>query len=101
MSRWDTPQKEGYAIFYALNKCHYLLRDRRFTIRTDHANLIKLHEGYAANKKVQRWLLCFQHYNATFEYIKGKDNVVADVISRHYFNTMELHSIKGKLNLQN
>jgi hypothetical protein len=100
MKRWDTPQKEGYAIFYALDKFDYLLRDRKFTIKTDHANLTRLRVDYSANKKVQRWLLCFQHYNATFEYIKGKDNVVADVMSRHCVNHMELHSIEGRLNLQ-
>jgi hypothetical protein len=56
MRRWDTPQKEGFAIFYALDKFDYLLRDRKFTVRTDHVNLTRLREDYSSNKKVQRWL---------------------------------------------
>ena len=39
MSRWSTIQQEGYAIFYAITSWEYLLRDRRFLVRTDHANL--------------------------------------------------------------
>jgi hypothetical protein len=100
MRRWDTPQKEGFDIFYALNKFDYLLRDRRFTVRTDHANLTRLREDYSTNKKVQRWLTCFQHYDIDFEYIKGSLNVVADVLSRHCINHFSVHNIKARLNTQ-
>ena len=34
--------KEGFAIFYALKKWEYLLRNRKFTILTDHRNLTQL-----------------------------------------------------------
>jgi hypothetical protein len=100
MSRWDTPQKEGFAIFYALDKFDYLLRDRKFTVRTDHENLTRLRDNYSTNKKVQRWLTCFQHYDIDFEYIKGSLNVVADVLSRHCVNVMTLENIEGHLNVQ-
>jgi hypothetical protein len=39
---WDTPKKEGYAIFYSLSKWEYLLRDRHFKLKTDHKNLTQL-----------------------------------------------------------
>ena len=98
--RWDTPQKEGYAIFFALNKFDYLLRDRRFTVRTDHANLTKLKNDYSSNKKVQRWLTCFQHYDITFEYIKGSLNIVADTLSRHCINLSKSSDLTTSLNSQ-
>jgi len=83
MRRWDTPQKEGFAIFYALLKLDYLLRDRRFTIRTDHKNLSILRgESYITNLKVQRWLTTFQHYDFNIEYVKGEINMIADALSR-------------------
>ena len=82
MSRWDTPQKEGFAIFHALDKLDYLLRDRHFTIRTDHANLTKLKHSYSTNKKVQRWFLAMQQYDFDIEPIAGKDNVIGDNLSR-------------------
>ena len=100
MRRWDTPQKEGYAIFYALDKFDYLLRDRHFTVRTDHANLTRLRDSYSTNKKVQIWLTCFQHYDITFEYIKGSSNVVADTLSRHCINHFSVQITKKFLNTQ-
>ena len=80
--QWDTPQKEGYAIFYALKKWEYLLRDRRFTLKTDHDNLVKLKSMYTTDKKVQRWLSCYQGYDYHLEYIKGEKNEIADSLSR-------------------
>jgi transposase InsO family protein len=100
MRRWDTPQKEGYAIFYALDKFDYLLRDRKFTVRTDHVNLTRLREDYSTNKKVQRWLTCFQHYDIDFDYIKGSDNVVADILSRHCLNHFSVQGVQAHLNTQ-
>jgi hypothetical protein len=38
--KWSTTEKECFAIFYALVKFEYLLRDVHFCIRTDHRNLI-------------------------------------------------------------
>jgi hypothetical protein len=80
MSRWSTIQQEGYAIFYAVTSWEYLLRDRRFVVRTDHANLRLLHAE--SNPKVIRWMLTLQSYDFDIEHIKGKDNEVADGFSR-------------------
>ena len=84
MRRWDTPQKEGFAIYYALLKLDYLLRDRKFEVRTDHHNLSILRgDSYLTNLKVQRWLTTFQHYDFNINYVKGLDNAIADALSRH------------------
>ena len=90
MLNWDTPQKEGYAIYYALQKWEYLLRDRQFYIKTDHANLTRLKNDYGSNKKVQRWLLCFQSFDFELEAIAGDTNIVADALSRLCTNNEEV-----------
>ena len=82
LQNWDVPEKEGYAIFYALQKWAYLLRDRKFTLKTDHENLTRLKTDYTSDKKVQKWLLCFQSYDYTLEYIPGETNLIADAFSR-------------------
>ena len=79
---WTTAEKEGYAIFYALDKLEYLLRDREFVLRTDHDNLRLLKEKYGANQKVQRWFKAFMSYDFTIEHIKGSLNEIADSFSR-------------------
>ena len=50
--RCDTLEKEAYAIFYALKKLEHLLRDVKFTLRTDHKNLTFLNKEHSG--KVQR-----------------------------------------------
>jgi len=69
-------------MFYAIDNWAYVLRDRPFTVHTDHVNLIRLKEDYMDNKKVQRWLRCFQGYDFDIVTIRGEDNIVADALSR-------------------
>ena len=79
---WDTPMKEGFAIFYALKKWEYLLRDRQFTVMTDHENLTRLRADHDTNKMVKRWFMAFQEFDITWEWVKGVNNDVPDTFSR-------------------
>ena len=92
-SSWDTPMKEGYAIFYALMKWEYLLRDRQFVIETDHQNLTRLRaDHYDSNKMVKRWFMAYQEYDILdWVYRKGVDNEVPDSLSRLCPDVTEEH----------
>ena len=82
--RWSTPEKECYAIYYAMRKLDYLLRDRQFLLRTDHRNLTFLNIN--SSPKVIRWKLEIQEYDFKIEYIPGPLNIEADALSRMDFN---------------
>ena len=84
--RWDTVEKESYAIFFACQKLKHLLNDKKFTIRTDSKNLTYLNTEHKS--KVQRWKLAIQHLDFNVEHIPGKENIEADGFSRwvHYPN---------------
>ena len=77
---WSTFEQEGYAIHQALKKFEYLLRDVKFTLRTDHRNL--LYMNMKASDKVLRWKLDIQQFDFDVEHIPGPDNIVADLYSR-------------------
>ncbi len=77
---WSVPEKEAYAIYYALQKLEYLVRDVYFVLRTDHKNLTYINSEGSA--KVRRWKLAIQEYNFDIEHIAGEDNLVADAFSR-------------------
>jgi hypothetical protein len=80
---WDTPMKKGFVIFYALKKWEYLLRDREFSILTDHENLTRLRADHKTNKMVKRWFMCYQEYDVkNWGWVKGADNMVPDQFSR-------------------
>jgi hypothetical protein len=78
--RWDTPEKEAFAIFLALKKWDHILRNVHFVLRTDHKNLTYI--NFAGSAKVYRWKLSIQGFDFDIEHIAGKDNIVADVMSR-------------------
>jgi len=60
--RWATPDKEAYAIIYALLKLRYLIRDTHFAPLTDHKNLIFINLDFKS--RVKRWtLIMIQEYD--------------------------------------
>ena len=78
--RWNTIEKECYAILRTLQKFDYLLRDIQFNLYTDHRNLIFLRTP--PSPKVLRWKMSIQEYNFFIYHIDGDKNVVADAFSR-------------------
>jgi cleavage and polyadenylation specificity factor subunit 1 len=77
--RWHTPQKEAYAIVYAFKQLDYLIRGVKFTLRTDHKNLIYIND--TMTEMVIRWKIAVQDYDFDIEHIPGVDNIVADGLS--------------------
>ena len=80
-TKWSTIEKEGYAIYYALQKLDHYLHNAKFTIKTDHQPLKYILDSPMQNKKIQLWALCMAGYNCTVQYVKGSDNP-SDLLSR-------------------
>ena len=80
--RWSVIEKEAFAIHYALQKLDHYLHNAQFIIRTDHKPLKYLLDAPMENKKIQLWALSMAGYNCKIEYIPGKFNCVADLLSR-------------------
>jgi transposase InsO family protein/predicted aspartyl protease len=81
-TRWSTIEKEGFAIYYALQKLDLYLHGSQFVIRTDHKPLKYILDAKMENKKIARWALSVAGYNCKVEYIEGKENHCADLLSR-------------------
>ena len=82
--KWSTTQKELIAVVFALKKWIRYLLPKHFTIFTDHKNLEELFK-YGPQKKInkiQRWIILLQQFDFTARYLPGKDNYVADYLSR-------------------
>ena len=78
--KWSVIQKEAFAIYFCCTALDAQLRDRHFTILTDHKNLTFLKLG--SNPMVVRWHLALQELDFSIEYVKGVDNAIADAMSR-------------------
>ncbi|XP_065426955.1 uncharacterized protein LOC135976185 [Chrysemys picta bellii] len=75
-------EKECYAIVWAVKQLRPYLFNRRFRILTDHSPLVWLHRTKGTNSKLLRWSLVLQEFDMEITHIKGKENWVADALSR-------------------
>ena len=76
-------EKEALAVVVSVKHFNQYLYGKKFTIRTDHQCLKYLKNcGDSPNARLQRWCLFMQNYNYHVEYIRGKDNIEADYLSR-------------------
>ena len=78
--KWSVPEKEGYAIFYAIKKWEHLLRDVRFILETDHENITYL--NFEGTDKVRRWKMLVMEFDFDIKFLAGVKNGVADAFSR-------------------
>jgi hypothetical protein len=74
--------KEMPAIMHALAKFRQYLVGVKFVVRTDHNNLKYVLEQKDLNERQQKWVSKIQVYDFDIEFVKGKNNVVADALSR-------------------
>lgn len=75
-------ERETYAIICDLQKLDYYLSRATFTIKTNHRPLQYLLETKWTNKKIQQWALKLSGYNCKIEYLAGRDNICADLLSK-------------------
>ncbi len=73
---------EAAALIFAVTKWQIYLMGRHFVIRTDHHALAFLQQCRPPNARLIRFLMFLQQYNFTIEYTKGRENFLADYLSR-------------------
>uniref|UniRef100_H3GBI2 Reverse transcriptase n=1 Tax=Phytophthora ramorum TaxID=164328 RepID=H3GBI2_PHYRM len=75
--------KELLAMRYALIKFRvYLLGEQTFAVYTDHASLRTAMKSPHLSQCMARWLSFFAEYNFVVHYKPGKNNILADALSR-------------------
>ena len=70
------------AVVHAINKFrHYIIGYQAF-VHTDHSTIKFLMKKPVTNPRVTRWMLLLQEFNINIIDRPGKDNLVADFLSR-------------------
>lgn len=83
-SRYSTIEKEIFALVLAISHFDVYLccTVKPVEVFTDHNPLVFLAKLRKKNAKLLRWSLLLQEYDLRINHIRGKDNVVADALSR-------------------
>ena len=80
--KYSAIEKECLAIVWVVSKFRQYLGGKPFLLQTDHQPLAFLNDAKFRNDLIMRWALALQEYDCTMRDIPGKDNVVADYLSR-------------------
>ena len=82
--RYSNIERELLSVVFALERFHHYVYGYTATVQTDHKPLVSLwKKSIVSNSpRLQRLLLRLSQYDVNIEYLKGKDNVMADALSR-------------------
>ncbi|KAG0435647.1 Retrovirus-related Pol polyprotein from transposon [Dictyocoela muelleri] len=80
---YTVTEKETLSIILALQHFRTIILNTNIIIFTDHSNLKYL--STSKLQRVQRWKLLIEEFSPTIKFIKGKENVAADYLSRTFF----------------
>ena len=98
--KWNITEKEAYAIYKSVKKFAFYITGAKTTVFSDHKPLKNFFEGGMNITKLDRWSLELQEFDISIEFIQGKLNTVADVISHlkneglYKEHSVEDHKIK-------
>lgn len=81
---YPTYDKELYALVRALETWQHYLLSKEFVVHTDHETLKHLRGQTNLKRRHARWLEFIETFPYIIKYKKGKENIVADALSRRY-----------------
>ncbi len=79
---WTVGEREAFAIVYAVKKWEGFLKGVHFIVETDHKNLLAIQKKESQSAKIERWAMLLASYDFEVRHVAGKDNEVADTLSR-------------------
>jgi hypothetical protein len=81
---YPTYDKELYALVRALETWQHYLWPKEFVIHTDHESLKHLKGQGKLNRRHAQWMEFIETFPYVIKYKQGKENIVADALSRRY-----------------
>ncbi|XP_057986077.1 uncharacterized protein LOC131170622, partial [Hevea brasiliensis] len=81
---YSTYDKELYALVRALETWQHFLWPKQFVIPTDHESLNHIKGQNKLSRRHAKWVEFLETFPYVIQYKHGKENVVADALSRRY-----------------
>lgn len=93
---YSTVEKELLAIVWAVKFFRPYIFGKEFIVNTDHQAIKWLHNKYMGkdlNPRLQRWILSLGECKIKIYYVHGKDNNIADFLSRINCDSNEINEL--------
>lgn len=90
---YSTIERELLAILDSCKHFRPYLYGQKFTVESDHNPLVWIYKIKDPTSRLARWRLKLEDYNFDVKYRKGKENQVADCLSRVQVNVLSSSSI--------
>lgn len=94
---YPTIQKELLTIVWSIKYFRPYLHGRTFTILTDHKPLVYLFGMKDPSSRLLKFRLALDEYDFKITYVKGKENFIADALSRISVTSHELKVMNERL----
>lgn len=91
-----TIEQELIAIHWSIRHFRHYLYGTHFIVRSDHRPLVYLYNLRETSSKLTRLRLELAEFNFTVEHIKGKNNVVADALSRVHIDDIKARATDSR-----
>ncbi|GKT37895.1 hypothetical protein ADUPG1_003833, partial [Aduncisulcus paluster] len=93
--KWCTLEQEAFGLYWVMTKARNFLWGRKFVAETDHRNLTFMLKNESA--KVQRWRMAVSEFDFEVHHIKGKENLIADGLSRSFVKSVTKISLSDSI----
>lgn len=94
-TRYSTTEREALAIFWAFENLKCYLTGHFTHVITDHLPLRSIFKATNPGGRLTRWALKLSNYDFDIQYRKGKDNILADTLSRQISETQTKNDFLG------
>ena len=81
---YSTYDKELYALVRTLETWQHYLWPKEFVIHSDHESLKHIRSQSKLNRRHAKWVEFIESFPYVIKHKKGKENVIADALSRRY-----------------
>ena len=81
---YSTYDKELYALVQTLETWQHYLWPKEFVIHSDHESLKHIRSRGKLNRRHAKWVEFIEYFPYVIKHKKGKENIIADALSRRY-----------------
>lgn len=80
--KYSICEREVLALTFGIDKFKDIIAGNKIVVHSDHQAISFFKKAHFNNPRLHRWMLAISQFDIDFQFIKGSENVVADVLSR-------------------